>query len=625
VRKDFRQANLGVKMNISRKYLMASAIVLLGVLFVLFESVKHFLFPSLSVFHSHPITLLFVMIIGIAVTYFIHKINSTHYRQIRKRQLENTKLGEALLTSEGRYRAVFDHSSNAILLLDGESWEKADFNRKAYESLGYSRLEFERISPKDYEVLPFQDIKKRFERIANGGAETYEAQYRKKDGEVVDVLVNVKNLSVGGKKYFLCVSEDIGERKKIQKKSIEQYEFLNTLLETIPSPVFYKDRLGKYIGCNKAFEDFLGMNRQEILGKDVYEISPGEIADEYFKKDEALFRNPGQQVYEWKVKTKKLGQRDVVFSKAVFKDIKGNVAGIIGVILDITDHKHAELALQRSRDALIEHNRILAGWTSPEVLYNPDFEEIVTRITETVADILKVERVSLWMFNTDFSKLYCTDLFEKKTGRRSNGSELDVKTYPAYFNTLRNERLIVSNNPPSDPRYAELLDVYVRPNRIAATLDVPVFVAGEIIGAICIEHQGEKREWTLEEQNFAISVGNVFSLVLEIARHRKLQKSIHSAKDNFVNIVEKLPCPVLIIDMKGTVKYVNAACESFFGPKVKDMLGAKFPYALPADSEGRIDIMHPGRAGEKVELVAVKTRWDSEPTRLITFYEHSSK
>jgi hypothetical protein len=268
---------------------------------------------------------------------------------------------------------------------------------------------------------------------------------------------------------------------------------------------------------------------------------------------------------------------------------------------------------------------ILAGWTSPEVLYNPDFEEIVTRITETVAVVLRVERVSLWMFNTDFSKLYCTDLFEKKTGRRSDGSELDVKTYPVYFNTLRNERLIVSNNPLTDPRYAELLDVYVRPNRVTATLDVPIFVAGEIIGAICIEHQCEKREWTLEEQSFAISVGNVFSLVLEIARHRKLEKSIHSAKDNFVNIVEKLPCPILIIDMKGTVKYVNAACESFFGSKVKDMLGAKFPYALPADSESRTDIMYPGGTGEKAELVAVQTKWDREPARLISLYKKFSK
>jgi PAS domain S-box-containing protein len=563
------------------------------------------------------------MIIVSAFAYFIHKIDFTHLRQINKKQLENTKLGQALRSSEERYRAVFEHSSSSIILMDGENWENVDFNRKAYESLGYSRLEFAGITLKDYEVLPLQDMKKRLERIAlTGVSETYETRYRKKNGETVEVLVNVKNLQIGAKKYFLSVFEDISERKRIQTKAIEHYEFLNTLMETIPSPVFYKDRQGKYLGCNRAFEDFFGMTRQEVLGKDVYQVSPGEIAEEYFKRDEELFRSQELQVYEWKVKSKKLGLRDVSFNKAVFKDIKGNVAGIIGVLLDITEHKRAEAELQRSRDALIEHNRILVGWTSPELLYNPDFEEIVTRITKTVADVIKVERVSFWLFNTDFSKLYCADLFDKKSGKHTNSSELDVLQYPSYFNALRKERVIISNNSLTDPRYAELAGTYVSPNGIFATIDVPVFVSGEIIGAICIEHQGGQRVWTIEEQNFAISVGNVFSLALEISRHKKLEKSIHSARDNFANVVEKLPCPVLIVDMRGIVKYVNATCERFFGPKVKDLLGSRFPYTISDGVTNKIDfICHDGSV-KKVEFIGVATRWDTEPARLITFCGH---
>ncbi|MFA6567576.1 MAG: PAS domain S-box protein, partial [Victivallales bacterium] len=340
-------------MSISRKCLMASAVLLLSVLFILLEIVKHVVFPSMGLLQSHLITLVFVMIIASAVTYLVHKIDFDHHCQIKKKHLENTKLGMALHSTEERYRAVFEHSSSSIILMDGESWENVDFNRKAYETLGYSRREFSGIALKDYEVLPFQDTKKRLERIASAGVpETYETRYRKKNGEVIEVLVNVEFLPIGGKKYFLSVSEDISERKRIQTKAIEQYEFLNTLMETIPSPVFYKDRQGRYIGCNKAFEDFLGTARQGILGKSVFETSPREVAEEYFKKDDELFRNPGSQVYEYKVKTRKRGLRDVVFSKAAFKDIKGNVAGIIGVILDITDRKRAEAELQRSRDAL---------------------------------------------------------------------------------------------------------------------------------------------------------------------------------------------------------------------------------------------------------------------------------
>ena len=606
---------------------MASAVAVVMILFILLELAKLFMFPSLGALQSHLITLAFVITIVSVFAYLVHKIDFLHHCQMNKKQLETAKLGQALLNSEDRYRAVFEHSSNAIVLTDGESWENVDFNGKACETLGYSRHEFAGVTLKDYEVSPFQDIRKRLERIAlTGASETYETCYRKKNGKVIEVLANVKNISIGGRKYFLSVSEDISERKRIQTKAIEQYEFLNTLVEAVPAPVFYKDRQGKYLGCNKAFEDFFGLSRREILGKDVFGISSMEFAGECLKKDEELFKNPGPQVYEWKVKTRKLGVRDVVFSRAAFKDIKGNVAGIIGVILDVTDRKKAETELQRSRDALIEHNRILVGWASPEVLYNPDFGEIVTRITETVAGIVKVERVSIWLFNSDFSILRRMDMFEMNTGRHSAAdTELDIMHYPLYFNALKKERVIVSNNSLTDPRYAELVDVYIKPNGISSALDIPVFVAGEIIGAISIEHQGEQREWTVEEQNFAISVGNIFSLALEISRHKKLEKSIQSAKDNFVNIVEKLPYPVLIIDMKSTVKYVNAACENFFGPKVKDMLGSQFPYPVSTESAAKIDFIHPDGSGKKVELVGVQTRWDREPARLIAFYEDSQK
>ncbi len=611
-------------MKMNRRYLMASAIVAVMILFILLELAKLLILPALGAMQSHLITLVFVTILVSASAYLVHRIDLLHHCQMNKKQLETAKLGQALLVSEDRYRAIFENSTNSIVLMDCESWETVDFNKKACEMLACSRMEFSKYTLKDYEVLPFKEIKKRLERMAlTGLSETYETRYRKKNGGVIDVLVNTENLSIGGRKYYLLISDDITEKKRIQTRAIEQYEFLNTLMETIPSPVFYKDRQGKYIGCNKAFEEFFGMTRRDMLDKAVHETSLVEIAEEFLKKEEELFENQSLQVYEGKVKTKRLGLRDVVFSKAAFNDIKGDVAGIIGVIQDITDRKKAEHGLQQSRDALLEHNRILLAWTSPELICNPDFEDIVANVTETVAGVVKVERVSLWLFNTDFSKLYCTELFEKKKGRRSDDTVLDVLKYPSYFLALRNERVIVSNNALADPRYAELLDDYIKPNGIYSTLDVPVFVAGEIIGVICIEHQAEPREWTVEEQNFAISVGNVFSLILEISRHKELEKSIRSAKENFLNIVEKLPYPILIIDMKGTVKYVNTTCESFFGPKVKDMLGSQFPYPLPSASSGRMDFIRPDGSGDKVELVAVKTRWDREEARLISLYEHS--
>ncbi|NOG40497.1 MAG: PAS domain-containing protein [Planctomycetes bacterium] len=49
---------------------------------------------------------------------------------------------------------------------------------------------------------------------------------------------------------------EISERKKAEKAIKASEQFLQTLLDSIPAPVFYKNTDGKYTGCNKAFEDF---------------------------------------------------------------------------------------------------------------------------------------------------------------------------------------------------------------------------------------------------------------------------------------------------------------------------------------------------------------------------------
>lgn len=151
---------------------------------------------------------------------------------------------------------------------------------------------------------------------------------------------------------------------KVEESGKSNEQFLQTLMDSIPVPIFYKDKDGKYIGCNKAFEDFLGMQKGEIIGKTVYEVAPEELAACYYEADKALFQNRGSQVYEARVKSGSGSVRDVVFHKAVFYDQKGELAGLIGVILDITDRKRMEESLRKSEAGLANAQRIarLGNW-----------------------------------------------------------------------------------------------------------------------------------------------------------------------------------------------------------------------------------------------------------------------
>ncbi|HSS27743.1 MAG TPA: CHASE domain-containing protein, partial [Usitatibacter sp.] len=54
-----------------------------------------------------------------------------------------------------------------------------------------------------------------------------------------------------------------------------QLSFTQQLIEALPNPVFYKDSAGRYLGCNRAFEQFFGLPREHVVGRTYAEISPG--------------------------------------------------------------------------------------------------------------------------------------------------------------------------------------------------------------------------------------------------------------------------------------------------------------------------------------------------------------
>ncbi|NSW58117.1 MAG: response regulator [Armatimonadetes bacterium] len=129
--------------------------------------------------------------------------------------------------------------------------------------------------------------------------------------------------------------------------------FEQQLMDAIPSPVFHKDSQGRYTGCNRAFEEFYGLARCDIIGKTVFDVAPAHLAEKWHAADMQLFEHPGKQCYEMELKDAAGNARSVIFHKATFADMSGRVAGIVGVILDITARKDEE----RKREALLEQLR----------------------------------------------------------------------------------------------------------------------------------------------------------------------------------------------------------------------------------------------------------------------------
>lgn len=181
---------------------------------------------------------------------------------------------------------------------------------------------------------------------------------------------------------------DIHKYKIQEENLISRSDFLETLLDTIPNPVFYKDAQGVYRGCNNAFsQQIIGLPREKIVGatlQDLPEAIPNDLAKVYHEKDMELIERPGCQSYETRVRCADGVRRDFLFNKATVCNRSGEVSGIVGVMLDISSVKQAERTLEDSRERL---ERILHSLPVGMVIIDRATKKIVEANPAAVAMI----------------------------------------------------------------------------------------------------------------------------------------------------------------------------------------------------------------------------------------------
>ncbi len=147
------------------------------------------------------------------------------------------------------------------------------------------------------------------------------------------------------------------ETRKISLALHEKNQLLENVMKSFPGSVFWKDRNLVYLGCNAAEARAAGLSHpDEIVGKTDFDLGWNEGEPEFFRASDMKVLESGQ------------GLRDIEevhqdgdglttwmeTSKAPIFDEKGNISGILGVSVDVTERVLATLALRES-EARLSH------------------------------------------------------------------------------------------------------------------------------------------------------------------------------------------------------------------------------------------------------------------------------
>ncbi len=182
-------------------------------------------------------------------------------------------------------------------------------------------------------------------RISDQDSERIEEDTIKNDrfGEPFSCRVTAVPLRLPGGNLIGIVESchDMSEFLKAEEERKDNLQFLVTLLDTIPHPVFFKDAEGTFQGCNEVFaEQIFGLPREEDETELLDELPSSvgaNLPEIYHREDERLLTNPGTCSYETRLVRADGSERDFILNKATFSDTDGNAMGIVGVLLDVTE------------------------------------------------------------------------------------------------------------------------------------------------------------------------------------------------------------------------------------------------------------------------------------------------
>jgi len=253
-----------------------------------------------------------------------------------------------IIQRRASFQLLFENNPVPMFVCDNDTSGIIAVNQAAARHYGYSIDTFRTKSVHDLDLDSDPASQIRAWEVAtmakDGGVQR---RHRRADGSVMEVAVYFQGLAYEEREATLFAVIDLTERKRAEREIRETREFLNTIIDHIPTSVIVKDaRDLRYVLVNRAAEEFLGVPRANVVGKYVHEFFPREAADAIVTRDRHLIASGHEIILdELPVHDVSNHVRHIRSHRVVVNDLDGDPRYLLGVVEDTTERKAAELRI----------------------------------------------------------------------------------------------------------------------------------------------------------------------------------------------------------------------------------------------------------------------------------------
>jgi PAS domain S-box-containing protein len=490
----------------------------------------------------------------------VERNNDQREEMLQSLQLAQERLDTTLNVSNIGY---WEWSVDKQISFENDQW---------FEMLGYDKATFELndkpfhglMHPEDLEVMSLK-----LERIASGLDQIIDDEFRLLNadgkwswilarGQILEYLPNGKVKTVSG------VHINITDRKQLE----QQRKMLSEAVSNSPVGIVVTDTAGMIDYVNPAFCEMTGYSSKELLGHTTKLINSGYHKNAFYKElwETVSSGNQWKGIFFNKKKNGELYWESSVISPMF--DENGTIVSYVAVKEDITLEKERENKIIERNKRLTRQQWILQSLTKSNELTDEEMEISLKIIIESVVSGLEVTSCSICYIEDMNTRLRCFGQWDDKNQTFSE-TILHLDDYRDYFEVILSGSQVMMTSS-DDIKYTSMYN-NLKKHNIYASLHMPIWYRGEVIGVIRAEHEMEVRSWVPDEIGFLRAMSDLLTIRLETKERLKAQQNAEDASksksDFLANMSHEIRTP-----LNAVIGLSHLALQTEMTPKQEDYL-----------------------------------------------------